>query len=209
MFRDTGPEFVEGLAGSANRSQRLGDIGANAPANWRWGVGGREPHILLMLFAKPDSVGALERTTREAAERSGLTIVDVLPTSHMGGVEPFGFVDGVSQPTFDWDRARTPGTKADRAYTNLLALGELLLGDRNEDGFLAETPTLAEGEKTRVSCPRPRIPPGAATSAAMAPISSIANCRRMCEAFGVGRLANWLAPASGRNCSQNWWSAAA
>ena len=155
-----GPEFVEGLAGSANRSQRLGDIGANAPANWRWGVGGREPHILLMLFAKPDRVGALERTTREAVERGGLTIVDVLPTSHMGGVEPFGFVDGVSQPTFDWDRARTPGTKADRAYTNLLALGELLLGYRNEYGFPAETPTLAEGEKNAGLLPPAAHPAG-------------------------------------------------
>ena len=160
IVQQFGPEFVEGLAGSANRSQRLGDIGANAPANWRWGVGGREPHILLMLFAKPDSVGALERTTREAAERSGLTIVDVLPTSHMGGVEPFGFVDGVSQPTFDWDRARTPGTKADRAYTNLLALGELLLGYRNEYGFLAETPTLAEGEKNAGLLPPAAHPAG-------------------------------------------------
>src|SRR5580698_1721091 len=28
------PEFVEGMTGSENRSQRLGDTGANAPANW-------------------------------------------------------------------------------------------------------------------------------------------------------------------------------
>src|SRR5437868_14311494 len=27
-------EFVEGMAGDENRSRRLGDIGANAPANW-------------------------------------------------------------------------------------------------------------------------------------------------------------------------------
>src|SRR5271166_2666715 len=35
------PEFVEGIAGSANRSKRLGDTGANAPEQWRWGVGDR------------------------------------------------------------------------------------------------------------------------------------------------------------------------
>ena len=67
----------------------------------------------------------------------------------MDDVEPFGFVDGISQPTFDWDRARTPGTKADRDYTNLLALGELLLGYRNEYGFPAERPMLARGRKER------------------------------------------------------------
>lgn len=141
------PEFVEGIAGSANRSQRLGDTGANAPENWRWGVGDREPHILLMLFAAPDRIGAFEGEAREAAERSGLATIDVLSTSDMGGVEPFGFVDGVSQPSFDWDRARTPGTKADRKYRNLIALGELLLGYHNEYGYPAESPTLDASER--------------------------------------------------------------
>jgi deferrochelatase/peroxidase EfeB len=141
------PEFVEGIAGSANRSQRLGDTGANAPQNWHWGVGNREPHILLMLFATPECIGAFEREAREAAERSGLTTIEVLPTTDMDGVEPFGFVDGVSQPTFDWDRARTPGTKADRKFTNLIALGELLLGYHNEYGYPAESPMLNASER--------------------------------------------------------------
>ena len=60
----------------------------------------------------------------------------------MGDVEPFGFADGISQPTFDWDRARTPGTKADRTFTNRIALGELLLGYYNEYGFPADSPKL-------------------------------------------------------------------
>src|SRR6516162_4539534 len=128
------PEFVEGIAGSANRSQRLGDIGANAPEKWRWGVGDREPHVLLMLFAAPERIAAFLSEAGAAAERSGFATIDVLPTSDMGGVEPFGFVDGVSQPSFDWDHVRRPGTKADRTFTNLLSLGELLLGYGNEYG---------------------------------------------------------------------------
>ncbi len=155
-----GPEFVEGMAGSENRSRRLGDIGANAPANWRWGVGAREPHILLMLFARPERLAAFEGEAREAAERGGLTTLDILPTNDMGGVEPFGFADGISQPSFDWDRARAPGTKADRAYTNLLALGELLLGYHNEYGYPAETPTLAESERTVDLLPQGRASTG-------------------------------------------------
>jgi deferrochelatase/peroxidase EfeB len=137
------PEFVEGMAGNPNRSQRLGDTGANAPEKWAWGVGGREPHVLLMLFSTPERLARLEREQREAAERSGLETIAILPTSDMGGVEPFGFLDGVSQPTLDWDGARTPGTKADRTFTNLIALGEILLGHYNEYGFPAESPALA------------------------------------------------------------------
>jgi deferrochelatase/peroxidase EfeB len=140
------PEFVEGMAGNPNRSRRLGDIGANAPDKWTWGVGDREPHALLMLFARPESIGDLVRETREAAERSGFAAIEALPTTDMGDTEPFGFADGISQPVFDWAVARTPGTKADRAFTNRIALGEILLGYYNEYGFLADSPKLAPGD---------------------------------------------------------------
>ena len=97
-------------------------------------------------FRRPSASPEFEREQREAAEHSGLVTIAVLPTAHMGGVEPFGFVDGVSQPTFDWDRTRTPGTKADRTFTNLITLGEILLGYYNEYGFPAESPKLAPDE---------------------------------------------------------------
>jgi deferrochelatase/peroxidase EfeB len=137
-----GPEFVEGMTGSPNRSQRLGDIGDNAPSQWRWGVAEREPHVLLMLFSTPERLTRFERETLEGASANGLATVEALPTTDMGDVEPFGFADGVSQPSLDWNRARTPGTKADRAYTNMLALGEFLLGYANEYGFAADSPKL-------------------------------------------------------------------
>jgi deferrochelatase/peroxidase EfeB len=136
------PQFVEGMAGNPNRSLRLGDTGANAPERWAWGVGGREPHVVVMLFAGATRLGELERATRAAAEGSGFVVIDALPTTDMGGVEPFGFTDGVSQPTFDWDTARNPGTKADRAFTNRITLGEILLGYYNEYGFPADSPKL-------------------------------------------------------------------
>jgi deferrochelatase/peroxidase EfeB len=142
------PEFVEGMAGNENRSRRLGDIGENAPQKWNWGVGDREPHVLLMLLASDAKrLEALVDSMLEQALGAGLSKIDVLATSDMKGLEPFGFVDGGSQPSFDWDRPRTPGTKADRDYTNLLALGELLLGYRNEYGLLTERPWLAADQK--------------------------------------------------------------
>jgi len=137
------PQFVEGMAGDPNRPLRLGDIGANAPDKWVWGVGQREPHVLVMLFAGPERIDSLARETRGAAEGSGFSAIESLRTTDMGGVEPFGFVDGISQPEFDWDHPRTPGTKADRAFTNRITLGEILLGYFNEYGFPADSPRLA------------------------------------------------------------------
>jgi deferrochelatase/peroxidase EfeB len=140
------PEFAEGMAGNPNRSLRLGDVGANAPDKWTWGVGEREPHALLMLYARPERIRDLVRETREAAERSGFAAIEALPTTDMGDFEPFGFADGISQPAFDWDVARTAGTKADRSFTNRIALGEILLGYYNEYGFRAESPKLAPSD---------------------------------------------------------------
>jgi deferrochelatase/peroxidase EfeB len=141
------PEFVEGMAGSENRSRQLGDIGANGPEQWEWGAGEKEPHLLLMLFSMADRSEAFAARMRDKVKDSGLSEILVLADSDMGGHEPFGFVDGISQPTFDWDRARMPGTKSDQNYTNHLALGELLLGYRNEYGLMTDRPLLLASEK--------------------------------------------------------------
>ena len=141
------PEFVEGMAGNENRSLRLGDTGANAPANWSWGVGDKEPHVLLMLFSDATKIEVFADWMMSEALAAGLSMIEVLSDTDMDNVEPFGFRDGISQPSFDWDRSRTPGTKADQDYTNLIALGELLLGYRNEYGLLTERPLLDASEK--------------------------------------------------------------
>jgi deferrochelatase/peroxidase EfeB len=141
------PEFVEGMAGSSNRSLRLGDICDNAPERWRWGAGDNEPHVLLMLFSDKCEIEAFASWMLSDAMAAGLTKVEVLPDSDMDKHEPFGFRDGVSQPSFDWERPRTPGARADQDYTNLIALGELLLGYRNEYGLLTERPWLESSER--------------------------------------------------------------
>src|SRR5205085_1175148 len=46
-------EFLSGMAGEENRSRRLGDVGANAPAGWLWGGPESIPHVLVMFFAGP------------------------------------------------------------------------------------------------------------------------------------------------------------
>src|SRR5216684_3806042 len=77
------PEFVEGIASDENRSRRLGDIGANAPANWDWGISNKEPHILLILLAGSEQIEAFTSEIQGQAEAAGLSVIAVLRTSDM------------------------------------------------------------------------------------------------------------------------------
>jgi Dyp-type peroxidase family len=134
-------EFLSGMAGDAQRSRRLGDIGANAPANWAWGGGG-VPDVLLALYAEPGGLVGLRRSVATAGFDAGFAIIAELPTSDMGGHEPFGFTDGISQPGFDLSGAHRPDARggAALAYGNELAAGELLLGYPNEYGHITDRP---------------------------------------------------------------------
>jgi deferrochelatase/peroxidase EfeB len=136
------------------RSHRLGDIGANSPTKWEWGVGDKEPHVLLMLFASMERIEDFVKETTAGAEGAGLRAFATLSTSNMEDYEPFGFKDGASQPAFDWDSRRTPGTKADSDYTNRIALGELLLGYHNEYGLVTDRPLLEADEPNAARLPK-------------------------------------------------------
>ena len=68
-------------------------------------------------------------------------IVHRLETSDLDGVEPFGFTDGISQPEIDWDQGRA-ASQAQLEYTNVVSLGEFLLGYRNEYGKFTDRPLL-------------------------------------------------------------------
>jgi deferrochelatase/peroxidase EfeB len=137
------PEFQSGMATDEARSRRLGDVDANAPGNWRWGGDG-EPDVLLLLYAKATKLEAWAGGIATAVEQNGFDIIQQLPTNDMGGKEPFGFVDGVSQPQIDWSGKRKPGTNADLGYGNLIVRGEFLLGYQNEYGQYTDRPLLAD-----------------------------------------------------------------
>src|SRR6478735_6545783 len=98
-------EFVTGMANDANRARRLGDVGSNDPIRWRWGAGARMPHVLVLLYALPGHLAGFQSAI-EAQCAAGFEKMDCLTTSDLDGIEPFGFMDGISQPLVDWQRKR-------------------------------------------------------------------------------------------------------
>src|SRR5262249_15410111 len=125
------PEFIAGMT-SDNRTRRLGDVGSNAPWRWDWGGtpnGDDLPHLAVMFFAEPHDGGveALMGRTMGTSWVEAFTIVRRLGTENLDGVEPFGFVDGISQPEIDWSDTRDASAPV-LDYGNVVALGEFLLG---------------------------------------------------------------------------------
>ncbi len=141
IIADFSPEFVSGMAGDASRSRRLGDVGPSDPTRWQWGSRQAVPHAVVLLYALPGLLAELQRTI-EAQLEAGFDITNRLATSDMGGVEPFGFVDGISQPELDWSRQRPARDTTQPTYINVSCLGEFLLGYPNEYGLYTTRPLL-------------------------------------------------------------------
>jgi Dyp-type peroxidase family len=134
-------EFVDGMSGNPNRAQRLGDVGPNDAKGWEWGAAERLPHAAVFLYALPGRLEAWQSAI-EAQIAPGFELMGRLATSDMGGLEPFGFIDGISQPQLDWDRERAVLDEKQLAYTNLSCLGEYLLGYHNEYALYTPRPLL-------------------------------------------------------------------
>jgi Dyp-type peroxidase family len=121
-------EFREGMAGSARRARKLGDIGANSSDNWQWG-GPNTPvvHAILMLFAPTG--GELERLCSAHGAllaEFGIRILRTLDSPALPNYkEHFGFRDGVSQPKIE-------GVSSNAARHETVKAGEFVLGYPNE-----------------------------------------------------------------------------
>jgi Dyp-type peroxidase family len=139
-------EFLSGMTGEESRSRRLGDFGANAPGNWRWGGSLRAtPHLVAMFFTQPGGLGAWMGALRDRIWESAFHVIDTLETTDLHGKEPFGFTDGISEPELDWE-LRRPFVADQLIYGNLIALGECLLGFKNEYGKYTDRPLTEAGD---------------------------------------------------------------
>lgn len=134
------PEFLTGMA-EENRARRLGDVESNAPSKWEWGHDANAVHLLVMFFAKPERLATFIQESKGDAWDEAFEKVRWLGTEDLDGVEPFNFTDGISQPQIDWKRERDV-TRPQIDYTNVVALGEFLLGYRNEYGKYTNRPLL-------------------------------------------------------------------
>lgn len=133
--------FREGI-NTDNRNRVLGDFGENAPENWRWG-GGREPlHILLMMHAKdkPAADALIERQKQALQKNGGLKLLRLIHGyQREDSKEPFGFHDGISQPT-------VKGSGRPGPANNLIETGEFLLGYKDEYGLYPYSPLITEDQ---------------------------------------------------------------
>lgn len=136
-------EFRAGMSAEPGRSRILGDLGANAPEHWTWGGPGREPHMIIMLYAQPGHLNEWMKATQGEQWESAFEVLSSLFTSDMNGKEPFGFADGLSQPALDWENAKHPSA-IETAYSNISCLGEFVLGYPNEYGRYTDRPILKE-----------------------------------------------------------------
>jgi len=145
-------EFLAGMADDPSRSARLGDIGSNAPQHWQWGAGESEPHIMVTVIAAANRIDVLTQHLATEIAAAGMQQISRLVTSDMKGREPFGFMDGISQPVLDWKgqylAAAASDPAADMAFRNYMAWGEMLLGYRNEYGLFTERPLLDPTDST-------------------------------------------------------------
>jgi deferrochelatase/peroxidase EfeB len=124
------PEFLAGMA-EENRARRLGDIDSNAPSKWEWGYESTAPDLLVMFFAEPTGLARFIQDSKGNTWSSAFDELRWLGTADLDGVEPFGFADGISQPELDWKQQRhVVSPQID--YSNVVALGEFLLGYPNE-----------------------------------------------------------------------------
>lgn len=138
-------EFRSGMSAIPGRSRMLGDVGKSDPKHWAWGTEGKMPHMLVLLYAQPGHLSAWSETVKGSSWNAAFELLACLPTSDLGGFEPFGFRDGISQPTLDWE-LKLRASEDQITYTNLISLGEVLLGYPNEYGRYTDRPLVSEDD---------------------------------------------------------------
>lgn len=140
-------EFREGMA-NPERARSLGDVYQSDPKQWDFG--GPTPQtqvdLVLMLYASDEpALNDLAAPVTRNLSAASLHIVAQVDTQlRADGREPFGFVDGIAQPSVEGMPPR-PGSKcADPAAVSstepVVSAGEFILGYRNAYGALPFSP---------------------------------------------------------------------
>ena len=138
-FKSGMTEREPGAAARRRRGERSATVALGRP--------GKLPHVLVLLYAiTPDRLDEWEKELKDEHWEAAFATLTRLPTNDIGDIEPFGFNDGISQPVLDWERTKSARIHDTTAYTNLSALGEILLGYPNEYGKYTDRPLLDPGD---------------------------------------------------------------
>jgi len=104
--------------------------------------------LLLMYSVRGELAAAAERILDDSFHQ-GFAILQELPTGNQVTREPFGFVDGISQPRIDWAQQQSTDLHDNDHYTNWIAPGEIMLGYRNEYGLYTPRPLIDPAQDKR------------------------------------------------------------
>ncbi len=130
-------------AGMAARAEQLGDAGPSAPKQWQPGI--RDSDVVIVMTAREnDLLVRAGSELRDSLAHGGLVVAHEQDAHRPpDGIEHFGFEDGFSQPAVA-GAATGPrvgeGTLTRWRRWRELALGEFVLGNRDEGGGLAPAP---------------------------------------------------------------------
>ncbi len=151
------PAFAMGMANAA-RANILGDLDGNAPERWDWGGPQNPADAVLLIYAKDPATLqgrlAVETASCGLAQLGQLTEINLRrwPAARDRTTnrppepirEPFGFVDGISQPSIKGLRASSGALARD-----LLEPGEFILGYPDGRQTFPPTPQVLETHDPR------------------------------------------------------------
>lgn len=136
--------FLGGML-APGRDRLLGDTNANAATHWWWGKTTTPDAALLIYGRSRANADSLIGKVEEACSRNGASIVDRIDLSEVPREpsqrrEPFGFLDGISQPVIKgtYRARRNPDPR------QAVEPGEFILGYRDNHGNLPPVPVGAE-----------------------------------------------------------------
>jgi deferrochelatase/peroxidase EfeB len=131
--------FLEGMTASG-RTRILGDDLNDPEHPWWWGAEGTADAALLIYGEDEGAVAALADSVRQLTDRFGHAIDHEIPLSPVmkPTIEPFGFLDGVSQPVIrgTYRGLRNPDP------IHLVEPGEFILGYPDNRGNLPPGPLM-------------------------------------------------------------------